>query len=112
MTFELNETHDPNARSWVESANDGATDFPLQNLPLGVFDARHRESPRIGVAIGDRVLDLCEVVSCEALTGVDELTVEACEEETLNLLMAIGPDRMRALRLALFRLLRDDAPAD
>jgi fumarylacetoacetase len=108
MTIRLNETHDPKARSWVASANDGVTDFPLQNLPFGVFHHPHRESPRIGVAIGDRILDLCEAVNCESLSDVDELTREACEEEHLNLLMAIGPERVSALRLAIFRLLRDD----
>jgi fumarylacetoacetase len=112
MTNRLNETHDPKARSWVTSANDGKTDFPLQNLPFGVFHHPHRESPRMGVAIGDRILDLCESVSCETLSGVDELTREACEEASLNLLMAIGPERVSALRRALFHLLRDDVTAE
>jgi fumarylacetoacetase len=108
MTIQLNETHDPKARSWVSSASDGKTDFPLQNLPFGVFHHPHRESPRIGVAIGDKILDLCEVVSCESLTEVDELTREACEEDSLNLLMAIGPERVSGLRKVLFHLLRED----
>src|SRR3954465_14127341 len=107
MTNRLNETHGPKARSWVTSANDGKTDFPLQNLPFGVFHHPHRESPRMGVAIGDKILDLCEAVSCETLTDVDELTREACEEASLNLLMAIGPERASALRRAIFHLLRD-----
>lgn len=112
MNNRLNETHDPKARSWVTSANDGKTDFPLQNLPFGVFDHPHRESPRIGVAIGDRILDLCEAVNCNALTDVDELTRVACAEEHLNLLMAIGPERLSALRKAIFRSLRDDVDAE
>jgi fumarylacetoacetase len=112
MTNRLNETHDPKARSWVTSANDGRTDFPIQNLPLGVFHHPHRESPRIGVAIGERILDLCETVNCESLSNVDELTREACEEDSLNLLMAIGPQRLSALRLAVFRLLREDVDAE
>jgi fumarylacetoacetase len=112
MTNRLNETHDPKARSWVTSANDGKTDFPLQNLPFGVFQHPHRESPRMGIAIGDKILDLCEAVSCEAMTEVDELTREACEEANLNLLMAIGPERASALRCAVFHLLRDDVTAE
>lgn len=112
MTNRLNETHDPTARSWVSSANDGVTDFPIQNLPFGVFHHPHRESPRIGVAIGNKILDLCEVVSCESLTEVDELTREACEEDSLNLLMAIGPERVSALRTAVFHLLRADIEAE
>ncbi len=112
MTNRLNETHDPKARSWVSSANDGKTDFPLQNLPFGVFHHPHRETPRIGVAIGDQILDLCEIVNSESLTEVDELTREACEEDGLNLLMAIGPERQSALRRAVFHLLREGAPGE
>jgi fumarylacetoacetase len=37
MPYSINETHNPELSSWVESANDPATDFPLQNLPFGVF---------------------------------------------------------------------------
>ena len=54
---ELNETHDPNRRSWVESANDPASEFPVQNLPFGVF-RRDQEQLRCGVAIGNQILDL------------------------------------------------------
>jgi fumarylacetoacetase len=57
----LDETHDPAARSWVESANEHS-DFPIQNLPFGVFRRRDTSSEaRIGVAIGDRLLDLAEM---------------------------------------------------
>ncbi|MGH8259454.1 MAG: hypothetical protein ACREUG_07160 [Steroidobacteraceae bacterium] len=60
---ELNETHDPSRRSWLEAANRPECDFPIQNLPFGVFGrlgAGHRadDAPRGGVAIGDSVLDL------------------------------------------------------
>ena len=55
----LDNTHAPALRSWVESANDGVTDFPIQNLPFGRFRRAGTEEPyRIGVAIGDQVLDL------------------------------------------------------
>lgn len=53
----LDETHDPALKSWVASAN-GHPDFPIQNLPLGVFRRSSDERPRIGVAIGDEILDL------------------------------------------------------
>jgi fumarylacetoacetase len=104
----LNETHDPKARSWVESANAPETDFPLQNLPFGVFTHRNA-SASIGVAIGDRVLDLCSCACETLLKGVDEITVEACQEEHLNLLMSIGSARWSALRKAIFLLLREDS---
>lgn len=51
------ETHDPSLQSWVASANDAATDFPLQNLPYGRFRLAGETGWRIGVAIGDQVLD-------------------------------------------------------
>jgi fumarylacetoacetase len=56
----VNPTHDPKLQSWVESANDPATDFPVQNLPFGVFRTG-KEEPRGGVAIGDQILDLAAV---------------------------------------------------
>ncbi len=55
MIYEVNETHDPNITSWLESANDPKTDFPLQNLPVCRFI--HRNTLKIGIAIGDFVLD-------------------------------------------------------
>src|SRR3954470_13408358 len=112
MNNRLNETHDPDARSWVSSANNGKTDFPLQNLPFGVFRHPHKESTSVGIAIGDQVLDLCEVANCEALVGVDELTLEACGEDDLKLLMSIGPERVSALRRSIFHLLREDSKED
>jgi fumarylacetoacetase len=58
----VNATHDPKLRSWVESANDPASDFPIQNLPFGIFKRKKsNEAPRGGVAIGDQILDLAAV---------------------------------------------------
>ena len=55
--YEINETHDPNLKSWVESANTPNTDFPIQNLPFCRFI--NDESERvIGLAIGDKVLEI------------------------------------------------------
>jgi fumarylacetoacetase len=58
--MKIDETHDPRLESWVESANAPDAEFPVQNLPFGIF--RHRgnrgEAPRGGVAIGDQILDL------------------------------------------------------
>lgn len=59
MTYEINETHDPALKSWVESANDPNTDFPIQNLPFCVFKREEtHERDRVGVVIGDYILDL------------------------------------------------------
>ncbi len=97
-------THDPTLLSWVASANDPETDFPIQNLPLGVFaDARE---DRIGIAIGDRVLDL---TACAEAGLLDGPAGAACREPDLNALMALGSPHWRALRHRLSALLRHDA---
>ena len=55
----LDATHDPELKSWIESANDPASDFPIQNLPFGIFRRKGtKEKPRGGVAIGDQIFDL------------------------------------------------------
>ncbi|MGZ4787384.1 MAG: fumarylacetoacetase [Terriglobales bacterium] len=104
-TVHLNETHDPKARSWVESANQPGNDFPIQNLPLGVFD-RGKAMTCIGVAIGDKVLDLSSAAENNCVPLIDEITEEALMEEPLNLLMALGPERWSKLRRACFEMLR------
>jgi fumarylacetoacetase len=58
MTASIDDTHDPALTSWVDSANDAATDFPIQNLPFGRFRRAGEARFRIGVAIGDQVIDL------------------------------------------------------
>ncbi|HEY8562368.1 MAG TPA: fumarylacetoacetase [Pyrinomonadaceae bacterium] len=61
----VNETHDPNLRSWIESANAPDTDFPIQNLPFCVFTrAGTYEDVRIGVAVGEFVLDVYACYEC------------------------------------------------
>ncbi|MCS6866529.1 MAG: fumarylacetoacetase [Gemmataceae bacterium] len=56
----IDETHDPARRSWVESANRPGCDFPIQNLPLGVFTPPGSATARIGVAIGEAILDVSD----------------------------------------------------
>ncbi len=99
------ETHDPNAISWVESANDRATDFPIQNLPFGVFRQRDRSEVHIGVAIGGTILDLHECVENGFLTQVDHPTIQACRADSLNELMSLRRPQRVALRKQVFRLL-------
>ena len=89
-------------KSWIESANDPRGDFPLENLPFGVFRSGRRH--RIGVAIGDRILDLA------ALLDEGLINEETCARPTLNDLMAKGPSAARALRERLTELLVDGAP--
>ncbi|PSH02940.1 MAG: fumarylacetoacetase [Acidobacteria bacterium] len=109
MKTELNETHDPRARSFVESANTSGCDFPIQNLPFGAFTNGQKSSPRLCVAIGDKVLDLGEAAGRGLLGGVDDVTCEACKEPYLNSLMGLGSARWTALRRALFRLLGENS---
>jgi fumarylacetoacetase len=112
----LDRTHDSKVQSWVESANVAASDFPIQNLPFGVFRRRDAGAePRVGVAIGDRILDLAGLRS-EGLLAGDRATAglrfaaDACGSHALNALMALGTAPRRALRERLHAMLRYDAP--
>ena len=113
----LDQTHDSKAQSWVESANTVGSDFPIQNLPFGVFRRRDAGAePRVGVAIGDGILDLAGLRS-EGLLAQDRaavglrLAADACASKSLNALMALGTDPRRTLRERLHAMLRPDAPA-
>ncbi|MGJ0238509.1 fumarylacetoacetase [Novosphingobium fluoreni] len=98
------ETHDPARSSWVASAN-GHHDFPIQNLPFGVFSAKGG-APRIGVAIGDMILDLRAL----AQTGTLEVAAAAVANDiTLNALLALPQAEQRALRYHLSAILSDEA---
>ncbi len=111
MPITLDHTHDPAARSWLESAN-GHADFPIQNLPLGVFSSlAHHDRRRGGVAIGDQVLDLAALHQKNVLSGVAQAACELASQSTLNALMQASPTIWRALRHGLFALLADSAPA-
>jgi fumarylacetoacetase len=108
VTQPIDETHNPALRSWVESANAPTTDFPVQNLPLGVFRANDGRA-RPGVAIGDQILDLMAAVESKLLETNEAQLVEACAEEgALNPLVEAGAEQMGALRAALSLMLRDD----
>ena len=87
MSVALDGTHDAGLRSWVESANDPDTDFPIQNLPFGRFRTGSESAWRVGVAIGDQVLDLCQA----GLT-------DSCD---IHSLMLLGRQRRLDVRRAL-----------
>ena len=110
MTSFDDSTCDPSLKSWVTSANQPGTDFPVQNLPLGVF--RHSGSGlrSIGVAIGDAVVNLRGIAEDDLLAGIDQKTIDGCQQETLNALMALGRAHATELRLRLSELLRDYPP--
>jgi fumarylacetoacetase len=102
--IELDETHDPSRHSLVESAN-GHADFPIQNLPLGIFSVGNGE-PRIGVAIGDMILDLKGLAGSGLL---DEHWGLALGLSTLNAWFAHGAKDRRALRKRLSDLLSNES---
>jgi fumarylacetoacetase len=100
---DLNETHDPAATSWVDGA-DGHAEFPVQNLPLGIF-SQGGGGRRGGVAIGGYVLDLAAIT--RLVEGNAAEAVRLASGETLNALFAEGNGKADALRRAVFSLLTD-----
>ena len=99
------EANHPDLTSWVEVPAD--SDFPIQNLPFGIFSARDR-SARVGVAIGEQILDLQSVSEMGLLDGL------GCErsdfsQSTLNAFIGRGKSVTRSMRQRLSELLRSDA---
>jgi fumarylacetoacetase len=94
---------------WVESANAPETDFPIENLPLGVFRmaGSSEDAAHIGVAIGDCVLDLFAIADSSLLDGLADEIVAACRHDSLNHLMILGRVASAALRVRLTELLSD-----
>jgi fumarylacetoacetase len=102
MTTLTNATHAPSLKSWVASANDDATDFPIQNLPYGRFKRRRVDEPwRIGVAIGEQVLDLR--LAYEQAPWADEVRplLEPLAAGDLNAFMTLGAPAWHMVRSAL-----------
>ena len=106
----LNETHDPQLTSWVASAKDGRTDFPIQNLPFAIFRRQgSSEAWRGGVAIGDQIVDMAAAVQAGMFTGDALAPAQAAAESSLNHLMGLGPQRFSSLRKALSKALQTGA---
>ena len=99
--MDLHHTNDPKLKSWVESANAADSDFPIQNLPFGVFSDASNTTPRVGVAIGDAVLD----ASVLAREGLIEQDATLFAQASLNAFIATGRTQWRALRMRLSSLL-------
>jgi fumarylacetoacetase len=108
----LDQTNDPDLRSWVTSANDASSDFPIQNLPFGIFKrAGTKERLRVGVAIGDQVVDIAACADERLIATNGAAVADACREPSLNSLMELGRDAARGLRRELSGLLRASSPA-
>ena len=102
----IDHTHDATAKSWVASAQ-GHPDFPIQNLPLGIFTPPGANNQRGGIAVGDEILDLGGVAL--HLTGQARAAAELAAQPTLNALLGAGPVATGALRQGVFALLTDPA---
>jgi fumarylacetoacetase len=103
----IDDTHDPRLRSWVASANSASTDFPIQNLPFGVFRRRSvAQPPHVGVAIGDAILDLPRCSERGMLDMLSEPLRSAVSAPSLNALMALQRSDVSALRRHLVSILR------
>ncbi|MCA1542401.1 fumarylacetoacetase [Bradyrhizobium sp. NBAIM32] len=96
--------NDPSLRSFI--AVDPASDFPIQNLPYGVFSTKDGRAPRLGVAIGDYVLDLWELEQDGLISAGDPGTFAG----GLNALMHLGPKVWSKTRARISELLRHDNP--
>jgi fumarylacetoacetase len=108
----LNKTHQASARSWVASANQQGTDFPIQNLPFAVFRLKDsNNSFRGGVAIGDQIVDLAALSAHGAFKADAPVAsaLAAASKTSLNEFMAMGHSAWSALRHALFDALEQSA---
>lgn len=113
MSVTLDDTNDAALRSWVASAEDPLTDFPLQNLPLGRFRRRGSDEPlRGGVAIGDAVLDLRLALAQGHWPAEVAGLLEPLARGDLNAFIALGATARRTLRAALSQALREGAGAE
>ena len=90
----MDATHNPSLKSWVATANRPGQDFPIQNLPFGIF-SRAGEAPRGGVAIGEMILDLRAAISAGLLSGA---AAEAAAGPSLNALMLNPGNMFHALK--------------
>src|SRR5690349_9363540 len=104
----LDETHDPTRRSFVQSAN-GHPDFPIQNLPLGIF-SRGGGELRGGVAIGDQILDIKAAAGTGLFAGGAAAAAEAAAGSSLNAFLALERPTRRAFRARLVQLLALGSP--
>ncbi|GAA5813055.1 hypothetical protein MFLAVUS_006522 [Mucor flavus] len=94
--------------SFVSVSNN--SDFPIQNIPFGIFSTSDKPTPRVGTAIGDKAVDLSEVAKAGLLDGIQGLNdpVKIFSESSLNTFMSLGRPVWRATRLAIQDILSKD----
>ncbi|MGN6232299.1 MAG: fumarylacetoacetase [Trinickia sp.] len=112
---ELAATRDPAKRSWLASANVPTCDFPIQNLPFGIFSEARDARPRVGVAIGDAIVDLAALRAAGHLEldgGIDaDEREDVFARASLNAFITLGRDAWRGVRMQLSMLLDAANPA-
>ena len=104
----MNQTHDPELRAWVATANDPDTDFPIQNLPFGVFSRKGEASPRVGVAIGDQIVDVSECDRANAWGDEARAVARLCSDSNLNRVAQSSREELSRFRARLSELLAGD----
>ncbi len=105
---DLQATLDAQRKSWIDSANDAACDFPIQNLPFGVFSTAQQANARVGVAIGDQVVDLAALHDAGLLNLPAGTRENVFARAALNDFIALGRDAWRSVRVQLSSLLAKD----
>ena len=100
----LNETHDPDRKSWVTSANRKDCEFPIQNLPFGMF-SRRGNAPRFGIAIGDQVLDVHAAAAAGVLSGPALVVANLASTTSLNSIFALDQSILTDFRRQVANLL-------
>lgn len=95
-------------KSWLTAANEAGCQFPIQNLPFGIFSTAEHCDPHVGVAIGDQVLDLSALSIAGLLGSLDR---NALASSSLNAFIALGKPAWRETRQRLQALLSDQNPA-
>ncbi len=101
----INATHNPQLTSWVVSANQADQDFPIQNLPFGVFITAQLTHPHVGIAIGDQILDLAVLHQAGLIK-----TPDVYNGASLNPFIELGAPTWRAVRVQVSALLSSDNP--
>ena len=102
----MDETHDSNLKSWVEV--DENSDFPIQNIPFGVYRPKGGGDVHVATAIGDYVLDLAHLDDAGLFNGTEVEGTEVFHEPTLNALMSMGRKAWKDIRKAISGLLSEE----
>ena len=105
----MNDTHDPTRTSWIVAANAEDSDFPIQNLPFGVFSRSGDSERSVGVAIGDQIVDIKQCTNANLWSGAAREVAELCAAPTMNALLEVPRASLSEFRSRLSELLTGSA---